>query len=424
MAYKKWTFKDGETILNAELMNNIQNGIIESGINPDLNVVVFGDSIFDNKAARAMLKSFGCNLRNYAVSGSTISTHVRNRSTLAIEARDLNKTIFTQWDNFCDWVDNGIDGIIDDDSESERRNGDYTFTNPDVIILDGGANDWQNGVPLWKLTNASGTGGSYAAQPYESSMQNPGTFELDNKTNDKLIHRYDPADGEIPTFAVQLERLMYEMSKKFPKSQRFFVKIHRIYQVKFNTTDPFPFNRQFYWPSARNLAYVPDSEPGYACTQDVLYGDYLDSICHKYGFRIIDIYNDSSLSGALTTSNVYLVQNSGAAGSKSDPWYYLTKDSDGKVKVNNSSIRTTSLSSWQTFFNTSGKYRVVNDGTGKKRVSIDSIPVCDIELFDWKGLHPTAVGYEFGYKPQLFQALTHCRKIIDSSGNFDGEYIE
>jgi hypothetical protein len=139
MAYKKWTFKDGETILNAELMNNIQNGIIESGINPDLNVVVFGDSIFDNKAARNMLKSFGCNLRNYAVSGSTISTYVRNTKA-EIQKRPTNGSIFEQWDNFCDWVDNGTDEIIE--NNSERKNGDFTSTTPDVIILDGGANDW------------------------------------------------------------------------------------------------------------------------------------------------------------------------------------------------------------------------------------------------------------------------------------------
>jgi hypothetical protein len=102
---------------------------------------------------------------------------------------------------------------------------------------------------------------------------------------------------------------MYEMSKKFPKSQRFFVKIHRIYQVKFNSSEwEFPYNKKYYWPQAKNSGYIPEEEVGYSYSQDGLYGDYLDSICHKYGFRIIDIYNDSSLNGAHTTSEVYLVQ--------------------------------------------------------------------------------------------------------------------
>lgn len=139
MAYNRHEFTDGVTTLTAKIMNEIEDGIIENGINPDLNVAVFGDSIFDNKAARKMLQDFGCNLRNHAVSGSTITTHLIN-SLSPLSVSKQNNTIFKQWDEFCSWADGGIDTIEERNAEYRYRN--YNFKTPDVIILDGGANDW------------------------------------------------------------------------------------------------------------------------------------------------------------------------------------------------------------------------------------------------------------------------------------------
>lgn len=151
------------------------------------------------------------------------------------------------------------------------------------------------------------------------------------------------------------------MSKKFPKSQRFFVKAHRMYQVKFNLSwTDFPFIGRYYWPAAENASYVKASK--YKYTQNDLYGNYLDSICHKYGFRIIDIYNDSSLNGVHTPSEVYFVRSPDTT-----PVYYITSDSYGQKKVNNSKINDSKVPNWEKHFeDNSGEYLSTTDPDGNQ----------------------------------------------------------
>ena len=42
-------------------------------INPDLNLVVFGDSLFGKDNGKTFIKGLGCNIQNYSVSGASLT---------------------------------------------------------------------------------------------------------------------------------------------------------------------------------------------------------------------------------------------------------------------------------------------------------------------------------------------------------------
>ncbi len=133
---------------------------------------------------------------------------------------------------------------------------------PDIIIADGGVNDYIYDVPL----------GTIPAKP----VSDPDSF----------------SDKSLATAMGGLQRLFALMKSKFPEAQRYFVITHRTTQRvptkedgKYVFTDG---DRYVDWTVTKNKA-------GY--TQQDLH-DAIVSCCKVYGVEVIDVYNKSDLNTA------------------------------------------------------------------------------------------------------------------------------
>lgn len=112
---------------------------------------------------------------------------------------------------------------------------------PDIIIADGGINDYTHGAPL----------GTVPTKPASTEAEA------------NALNR-DTVSGALGF-------LFYTMIKKYPKAQRFFVIVHKMY---------YPAG-DMYYPTFSNGSY----------TQQDLH-DLTVEMCHLYNVKVIDVYND------------------------------------------------------------------------------------------------------------------------------------
>lgn len=393
MAYEKQGFQDNLTVLNAQMMEKIEDGIINTEknrinneINPNLNLVVFGDSLFGKPDGIQFIKNLGCNSRNYAVSGATVST---NKKTNNFQV---------QWEHFVNYMTSENNDILNSSSYGgyslSRLNGETDFKNNDidVFLIDGGGNDWLQKAPLGDLLNRNG--------PY-----------LSFNTNNKL-----PKDTEeskdltelLATFCGSLEVLMYNISQNYPKAKKFFLKMHRVYQVVPTPESTSAIRATQYWPATKT------EEGGY--TFNDLY-EKVELLCKYYGFEIIDLYNDSFLNGTGTLTS--LKEQNKCCVVKKDPDTYevyrvLKREGEPKKIITGKSVYNSSffkkqqndILNWNSAL---FDYKITIEGT-EYPCTVDTY-FNNIDLFDWKGIHPTPLGYELGYMPHVKKALLTCKKV-------------
>ena len=124
---------------------------------------------------------------------------------------------------------------------------------PDIIIANGGINDYFQSVPL-------------GAIPVAAVTDETGLSQLD-----------------ASTVMGGLQRLLYYMTTLYPQAKSYFLITHRTYSA-------FPRSAYNYLPATKNAA-------GY--TQQNLH-DALMSCCKVYGIEVIDVYRDSFLDSGLS----------------------------------------------------------------------------------------------------------------------------
>ncbi len=366
---------------------------IENAINPDLNVLVLGDSLFGNEIGKVFLNGLGCKIENWAVSGASFSSISEKQ-----KADGSFNNIESQLKRFQAAVKNETDNGI------ASGEGDLAFHVPDAILIDGGGNDY-----------------IYAARM--------------GKLNDLPSH-YKLSTYDASTVMGGLERVLHYLDY-YPKAQKFFLMMHRVYEHSSRTlTDGF----RRYWHNYYCYVRVPhtrasdnntsweilfnqdglpltgteeikiatkvyvrefsaDNDGTYTWVQYdksslFLNGDTSGDLdptkfqghytfatlreniitaCQMYGFKVIDLYNDSCLN-LVTLNEVTPV------------------DTDGYWYING-----------------------VNTGVASsKALYAASFKVPNLELFDWKGIHPTELGYQIGYEPYIKQALCLATKKADT----------
>lgn len=209
------------------------------GNTPPLKVLAIGDSIcrgYRNNS-KGFVGDLGLPYKNDGVAGASISTVVS--SVTNIPAQLIGETAF----------------------------------NPDIIICEGGINDYFNNAPLGFVPSAPATNDT------EASALNKGTV----------------AGGLAYTF--------YQMIKKYPKAQRFFIGIHKIKD-----------STHGYLPNTQNSAGYTQTELTELCY----------AICRLYNVKIIDVFNEGVIDTAFSAyvsptpyssdasvTNVHYVDNDG-----------------------------------------------------------------------------------------------------------------
>ena len=174
-----------------------------------LKILALGDSICAGyrNSGKGFVGDLGLPYKNIGVSNSTLSTVVTS-------------------------VTNIPDQLIAE-----------TSYQPDIIIADGGINDYVQGAVLGTAPNAP------AADDTEAAALDRGTV------------------------AGAVGFLFYQMIKLHPKAQRYFVIVHKMFYPEY----------EYYYPTFEN-------SQGY--TQQDLH-DLLIAMCHLYNVVPIDIYEDS-----------------------------------------------------------------------------------------------------------------------------------
>lgn len=190
----------------------------------NLNVLVLGDSICKGgrNANKGFIGDIGCPYVNMGIGGATISNVVDSSST-------------TDTAHFV-----GAANIPDELVKyNENATAQGWFT-PDVIIAEGGINDYGNNAVL----------GNIPTQPVHDA------------TEDSAL--------DLSTFCGGLQHLFYSMIKYYPSAKRYFLITHM------DKTKP----------------WTVHFTGGY--TQTELH-DATVAICKIYGVEVIDIFNDSFL---------------------------------------------------------------------------------------------------------------------------------
>ena len=205
-------------------------------LDPRLKVLAIGDSICadtrNNK--RGYVKPLGVQSRNAGESGASLAI---------IESRAGYWVIPERFIKF-----------FNDHSKNVNESNDGW--EPDVILANGGRNDYNFDAPLGEI-------------PTEPSLNSDGTP--------------DYSSLDLSTAMGGLQKLFLLMIEKYPKAQRFFVTTHKIFRTASTETD-----KNGYAPTRANGA-------GYTAAQ---LNDAIIACCNVYGVKVIDIFNESMLDSA------------------------------------------------------------------------------------------------------------------------------
>lgn len=176
-----------------------------------MNILAIGDSICkgNRNSSKGFVGDLSLPYKNAGVSGATISN------------------VVTDYTNIPDQ----LTGVTDFD--------------PDIIIAEGGINDYFYDAPLGTMSEV------------------PVTTDTEAEALDRS------------TFTGGLEYLFYQMIKLYPKAQRFFVITHKTWKT----------NESMYCPTTANTQ---------GWTQQDLH-DVIVKCCNLYNVKVIDVYNDSMI---------------------------------------------------------------------------------------------------------------------------------
>lgn len=182
-----------------------------------LKVLACGDSICKGtrNGDKGFVGDLGCDYKNIGVVGATLSS---------IQSSNIPNALVAE-----------------------------TSYDPDVIIANGGINDYINNAQLGTVPTSPATTDSEASALNRNTVMGGAGY------------------------------LFYQMVKKFPKAQRFFLITHKTYGNQGTSVDG-------YYPTKQNTS-------GY--TQQDMH-DALVAICKVYGVKVIDVYEDSFLNTAFS----------------------------------------------------------------------------------------------------------------------------
>ena len=208
-------------------------------LDPRLKVLAIGDSICAGvrNDGKGFVGYLGLPYKNAGVSGAALSTVRSNSNVEDIPSRFIR---FVDYHN------------PDSTTEDAAKDG----WEPDIIIANGGRNDYNFDAPLGDI-------------PTEPSLNSDGTP--------------DYSSLNLSTAMGGLQKLFLLMIEKYPKAQRFFVTTHKIFRTASTETD-----KNGYAPTRANGA-------GYTAAQ---LNDAIIACCNVYGVKVIDIFNDSMLDSA------------------------------------------------------------------------------------------------------------------------------
>jgi len=184
-----------------------------------MKILALGDSIcygYRNNY-KGFVGDLGYDYKNIGVSGATISNVRTDRTNI-------------------------VDQLL---AETEYQ--------PDIIIAEGGINDWTFGAKLGTV---------------------PDTPITTDTEADAILAK----ESGVQTVMEAMSVLFYEMIKKYPTAQRFFLIVHKIKKASSGT----------YCPTTKNIGRGGDF------TQQELH-DVQVAICNLYNVKVIDIYNDGML---------------------------------------------------------------------------------------------------------------------------------
>lgn len=211
-------------------------------LDPRLKVLAIGDSICadtrNNK--RGYVKPLGVQSRNAGESGASLAI---------IESRAGYWVIPERFIKF-----------FNDHSKNVNESNDGW--EPDVILANGGRNDYNFDAPLGDI-------------PTAPSLNDDGTP--------------DYSSLDLSTAMGGLQKLFLLMIEKYPKAQRYFVTTHKIYRTADNEHEP---QKNGYAPSRLNRE---GKEDRYTATD---LNDAIIACCKVYGVKVIDIFNESMLDSA------------------------------------------------------------------------------------------------------------------------------
>ena len=126
---------------------------------------------------------------------------------------------------------------------------------PDIIIAEGGINDYTRSAPL----------GAIPVVPVK---------------DETALELLDQA-----TLMGGLQRLLYYMNTFYPKSEKYFLITHKTYSASLNNT-------------LNTFNYLPETENAEGYTQQDMH-DALVSCCKTYDISVIDVYNESFLDSSI-----------------------------------------------------------------------------------------------------------------------------
>lgn len=157
-----------------------------------------------------------------------------------------------------DYKNIGVSGATISNVRTDRTNivdqlSAETEYQPDIIIAEGGINDWTFGAKLGTVPNTPIT--------------------TDTEANAILAK-----ESGVQTVMEAMSVLFYEMIKKYPTAQRFFLIVHKIKKAASGV----------YCPTTKNIGRGGDF------TQQELH-DAQVAICNLYNVKVMDIYNNGML---------------------------------------------------------------------------------------------------------------------------------
>lgn len=399
MAYTKQNFVDGNT-LSAEQLNNIEDGVAQNEteiqklkkIDPDMNLLVLGDSLFASVNGKAFLQTIGCKIENCSTGGATLSE--------ISERKRIDGTFNTIYDQLIYFRAKVAAEISAGIAPGE---GELAFHEPDMILIDGGGNDYIYAAVMGTLN------------PYPSHYLR-GTYDY-------------------TTVMGGLERLLHFVTFYYPKAQRFFLVMHRVLQC---TSETLIKGTRRYWPTNYCNVRVPYTrvENGSTVTTwELLFNQNNEALTSASDVIAAEGLKVKVFSETDTDDNGY-VDFTAAVYNKSD--LYVNGDMSGSLDTSKfeghyfyNTLRENIIKACQMYgvkvidiFNdscinliplnkvtpvTNGGYWYIGSVNTKIKESqaliADEIYVANLDYFDWNGVHPTALGYEIGYRPHIVNAL-------------------
>lgn len=233
------------------------------GIDPRLKVLAIGDSICAGARnnGKGFVGDLGLPYKNAGVSGAALST-VRSPDVEDIPSRFIR---FFEY-------------------HSQDVNASNDGWEPDIIIANGGHNDYGQNAPLGIVPTAP-------------------AINDDGSPNYNTLNTSTVMGG--------LQKLFLLMVEKYPKAQRFFITTHKIYRNAQTET-----NKNGYLPSKNN-------DQGYNETE---LHDAIVTCCKIYNVEVIDIFNNSLINSAFAgyRGNTYYKEN--ISGAAADMRNYFDKD--------------------------------------------------------------------------------------------------